>query len=82
MNVATQARCQHVYLHVDRKSLAGGHAFGVMPFWKCALKKKDLEGVCMKLSELGIESACHPEECSLASRHMPWDHCPLYSPTR
>lgn len=78
MNVATKSRCQHVYLHVDRKTLSGGQPFGVMPFWKCALKKKDLKGVCMKLNE----AECHPEECSFASNHMPWDRCPLYSPTR
>jgi len=82
MNVGTQTRCQHVYLHVNRRFFVRdkGRGQGLVPLWKCGLKKKDLAGVCGELTKAGLENSCHPEECPLASRRMPWNECPLYAP--
>ncbi|MBN2379115.1 hypothetical protein JXM67_04870 [candidate division WOR-3 bacterium] len=82
MSIKIGSRCQHVYLHVDRRFFVRDHDRdqGLIPIWKCNLKKKNLEGVCGELFKAGIETSCHPEECPLASKHMPWDQCPFYVP--
>lgn len=79
MLVGTQTRCNHVYLHVDRKFHSRGPGKDMVPIWQCSLKRKDLAGVCKGLAEAGIEgTTCHPEECPLAVHHQPWDQCPFY----
>jgi hypothetical protein len=80
MVVGTQSRCNHVYLHVDRKSHLTGHSKGMVPIWRCSLKKKDLEGICEGLTKAGIETTCHRNECPLAAYHMPWEQCPFFEP--
>jgi len=80
MNVGTRSRCKHVYLHVDRRFHTRGQGRGLIPVWRCFLKKTNPKGVCGELTKLGIETSCHPEECALATKYMPWDKCPFYTP--
>lgn len=80
MKLNTLSRCSHVYLHVDRHFHIRGEGSGLIPVWRCSLKKRDLAGVCEELGKLGIESSCHPEECPLAAKHLAWHECPLYKP--
>lgn len=81
MTIGTPSRCEHVYLHVDRRFHIRGEGAGLVPRWRCTLKKKDLANVCGELGKVGlIDTECHPEECPLANKHMPWEKCPLYIP--
>lgn len=80
MLVGTKSRCKHVYLHVNRKFHSRGHGKGLVTIWRCALKRKDLEGVCEGLAKAGIIKSCHPDECPLAAHHMSWEQCPFFEP--
>jgi len=80
MNLITRKPCRHVYVHVTRRFHSHAEGQGLVPFWKCTLKRRNPEGVCGELAKAGIETSCHPEECPLASRQMPWDQCPCYAP--
>jgi len=82
MDVGMQSRCKHVYLHVDRRFQSRGHGKGLVPIWRCTLKRKNPEGVCAELTKVGLVTSCHPEECPLVSRHLTWDKCPLYVPKK